>query len=109
MWNEVVGHTAGEYLYTLSGGTSDGNTEIQVCDSDGKVLLSQISPLWGNIGIYFMTDRVDDLSSCYFMVNGTKISPQFGNGTGSGGMGGFNPGGGDHGGGPGGMFPGGRR
>lgn len=102
MWNEVVGHTAGEYLYTLSGGSSSGNVEIQVCDADGKVLISGTCPLRGNIGIYFMTDQTDDLSSCYFMVNGTKISPQSGNGTGSGGMGGFNPGGGDHGGGPGG-------
>ena len=89
MWNEVVGHTAGEFLYTLSGGYSNGNTEIQVCDGEGKVLISEPCPLRGNIGIYFMTDQTDDLASCYFTVNGTKISPQAGNSTGSTGMGGM--------------------
>lgn len=109
MWNEVVGHTAGEYLYTLSGGSLDGTTEIQVCDAEGEVLISGICPFRGRIGIYFMTDQTEELSSCYFVVNGSKITPQLGNGTGSSGTGGFNPGGGDHGGGPGGMYPGGRR
>ncbi|MBO5248067.1 MAG: hypothetical protein J6B54_02075, partial [Clostridia bacterium] len=102
--NEVVGHTAGEYIYTLSAGTFDGDTEIQVCDADGRALISQICPLRGNVGLYCMTDKTEDLSSCYFTVNGTTVSPQ----TGNEGMGGFRPGGGDHGGGPGGMFPGGR-
>ena len=113
MWNEVVGHTAGEYLYTLSGGSLSGNSTVEVLDGDGKVLLSEICSLSGNIGLYFMTDKTEDLSSCTFRIDGRTVTPQTGNSTGSsggmGGMGGgfgpgggFQPGGGDHGGGPGG-------
>ncbi|MBQ5742682.1 MAG: carbohydrate-binding domain-containing protein [Clostridia bacterium] len=105
MWNEVLGHFTGEYLYTLSGGSFSGQTVVEVCDRDGTVLISELCPLKGNVGIYFMTDKTEDLSFCFFKVDGTVVEPQTGNLTG--GMG-WNPGGGDHGGGPGGMRPGGR-
>lgn len=110
MWNEVVGHTAGEYLYTLSGGSLSGNSTVEVLDGDGKVLLSENCSLSGNIGLYFMTDKTEDLSSCTFRIDGRTVTPQTGNSTGSsggmGGMGGgFGPGGFPPGDGPGGGFP----
>jgi len=106
MWNEVIGHTKGDYLYHLSAGRSTGNTVISVCDSGGTELISAVCPLTGTVGLYFMTDRVEPLSDCFFTVDGVRITPESGTGTGSSGMGGpgggFSPGGGDHGGGPGG-------
>jgi len=105
MWNEVVGHMKGEYLYNLSAGTVSGDTLVEVLASDGTVLVSEICPLSGFVGVYFMTDRVEVLASCSVKIDGKEISVQSGSGTGSSGMGGFNPGGGDHGGGPGGMRP----
>ncbi|MBO5222737.1 MAG: carbohydrate-binding domain-containing protein [Clostridia bacterium] len=104
MWNEVVGHMKGDYLYNLSAGSSEGNTRVAVYAPDGIELMSADCPLKGTIGIYFMTDRVEDLSSCTVKVGGTVVDSDTGTGNGS--MGGFNPGGGDHGGGPGGMRPG---
>lgn len=104
MWNEVVGHTKGDYLYNLSVGTLDGSSLVEIFAADGRTLIAMDCPLKGSSGIYFMTDLVDNLSSCTVKIDGSPISVTAGTGTGS--TGGFSPGGPGGPAGPGGPRPG---
>lgn len=93
MWNEVVGHTKGDYLYNTSAGTAMGAPLMEILSSSGDLLLSVGCPLSGNVGFYFMTDRVEDLASCSVKMGGVPLSARSGTGTGSSGMGGIGGGG----------------
>ena len=101
MWNEVVGHLGDSAIYNLSAGVADGDTRVAVFSEDGLELISVDCPLQGNVGVFFLSNQVEDLSTCTFKVGEVEASPST-----DGGMGGYFPGGGDHGGGPGGGRPG---
>ncbi len=70
MWGEdVIGNIDGDYVYnTYCGSLSEGKT-IAFTNGSGDVICALTSPLYGSIGVIFMSDMISNIEDTVMVLN----------------------------------------
>ncbi len=70
MWGQdVIGNITGDYVYNTSCGSLAEGGVIAITNGTGEVVCALSSPIYGNIGVLFMSDLVKNIEDCSLILN----------------------------------------
>ncbi|MBP3333545.1 MAG: carbohydrate-binding domain-containing protein [Clostridia bacterium] len=70
MWGEdVIGKIDGDYVYNTSCGSLADGGVIAFTSGSGEVICALSSPLYGSIGVVFMSDMISDVEDTVMILN----------------------------------------